>query len=179
MNLTKRQKSGAAIAIVCVTALAVDKVILSPPAGAVASTAAAPVPAVATIPVTPHDDAPDISVDGPTPRAVLADRFETFAAARGLDASAVPDAFQTPSEWQQDDRPIVIDVPESAEGAEFRRRHRLTAVMANGGRGLAIIDGRGLRVGQKLDGFELVEVNKRSVVLVSAGLRVTLTLDEP
>ncbi len=48
--------------------------------------------------------------------------------------------------------------------------------MATGGGGRAVVDGRTFRIGQHLDGFELISVNQRSAVFESNGTRVKLTL---
>ncbi|MHC5113197.1 MAG: hypothetical protein ACYTGP_02060 [Planctomycetota bacterium] len=178
MKLTNRQKSGAAVAVVCVTALAVDKLILAPPSGASASPAPAVNAAAPALPAPPVEDPNDVTIDGPTPRALLAERFESLAAEHGFDSTTVPDAFQAPAHWQPDETVDVPEVPDSAEAADFRAKHRLTACMANGGGGIAVINGRGYRVGAMVDGYKLLKVEERSVVLDSGTTKVHLTIDE-
>ena len=53
----------------------------------------------------------------------------------------------------------------------------LTAVMA-GANGYAIINGEGMVIGDVLDGYTLVSVGRRLVVLEQDGHRIELTLAE-
>jgi hypothetical protein len=180
MNLTQSQKKYASILGVCVAALAVDRLFLSPPdnaaAGSVTSSAALPANDAELIAEATR---PSRTLE--IPETTVASRFEDIATERGLDPTAVPDVFRAPAHWLPDEPttegPIIEDDPEGAERAsKFLSSHRLNAVMAQGERGYAIIDGKRLQIGEALDGFRLREVHRRSVVLEDDGLEVTLEL---
>ncbi len=120
----------------------------------------------------------------PGGRWALADRFEEIAKKHGLEITGVRDAFRPAESWvgkapkkQQEAKPVD---PDKARVEKFIKSHQLQGVViADKSRG-AIINGKYLIIGQEMDGFRLVEVNKNSVmmVMVSRGTRAVLTLAE-
>ena len=59
----------------------------------------------------------------------------------------------------------------------FAATHELRAVMMNDStEARAVINDRFLSVGQTIDGFELISVDKHSAVLASDGTQITLKL---
>ncbi len=94
------------------------------------------------------------------------------------ETTDVRDAFRPSSSWLAEMRRADRAQGSGADAAPRRSfDHRLVAVMVDGQGGMAIIDGRCLRVGQTMDGFTLVRLGKNSAVLQANGRKVELTLD--
>lgn len=68
--------------------------------------------------------------------------------------------------------------PAEGDGAvrEQAREPELRAIIYDRSKSLVNIDGRVLALGDSIDGFKLVQVAERSVMLAKAGKRITLTL---
>ncbi len=109
----------------------------------------------------------------------IADELDRVAATRGFDLVRIPDAFQPSSSWLTGRMETEAPAPDRSAAERFKQDHTLTAVMVTGSKGYAIIDGEFLLMGQQMDGFTLVAVGNRSVVLESTEARVELTLPEP
>ena len=115
------------------------------------------------------------------PTGTLTDRLEDLAKARHLDGQSVRDAFRPPEAWlpaepkQQAPKPRD-EVDRRAK--EFARQHKLTATAISATGGMAIIDGQCVTVGNELDGFRLVSVDRVSACLIADGARVKLGLAE-
>lgn len=108
----------------------------------------------------------------------ISQRLATATGNRPLELADMKDVFQP---W--DNAPVLVnptDVVKDPEGtsvAAFTSRHSLQAVLVGADGRQAVIDGKVLKVGQRLDGFELVNVGERSVLLVSVrGTKVTFEL---
>lgn len=122
----------------------------------------------------------------PAPAEPLAARLAAAVEARSTTENAVAtrDAFRPSDAWI-DRKPAALPAepapaPPPDPVAEFRARHKLNAVMRTAGGGVAIIDGKTLRPGAKLDGFRLVRVGLRSAWLESddgAGRKFDMALD--
>ncbi len=119
----------------------------------------------------------------PGGRWALANRLEEIAEKHRLEVTGVTDAFspaeswvvQAPKKKQQQAPPVD---PVKARIEEFVKNHRLQAVVIADQDYGAIINGRYLSVGQWMDGFKLESVYKKSVVMVSQGVKVVLTIAE-
>jgi hypothetical protein len=113
---------------------------------------------------------------------------------RSSDSSATADIFRPSRVWAPE--PVVAAPPPPPpppttrptpkppdELAQFRAKHRLTAVLVatRHAPSRAIIDGNPLRIGQIVDHFRLVEVsNDRATFQSRSGGQITLALeDEP
>lgn len=117
----------------------------------------------------------------PGGRWALADQMEEIAEKHQLELTSVTDAFRPAESWvgQAPEQKQVQPVdPNKARVEQFIKSHQLQAVVIADGSQGAIINGRYLTVGQEMDGFKLESVYKRSVVMVSGGARVVLTLAE-
>jgi hypothetical protein len=124
-------------------------------------------------------------------RLLDAARTEQVAADEEEDAAPVPDAFRPSSLWYPAAAAVAaaaVAVPVIAPEkiAEFRSRHRLTAVMkssrprADGSTGgLAIIGGKVYSPGQVIDGFTLVSLGERTAQLTCKGVSIQLAIDPP
>ncbi len=179
MRLSTKQKVYASILGLGVIALIVDRVVLLPQESA--AQPAEPVePAVALS--TPVVEAARELVSASvlsTSTVTIADELDRVAETRGFDLVSVPNAFQPSSSWFTGQVETEAPAPDRSAAERFKQEHTLTAVMATGSRGYAIIDGQFLLMGQEMDGFTLVAVGARSAVLESAEARVELTFSEP
>lgn len=164
MNLSRNQKRYAGILGACALALVVDRLFLAPGEADAGEPGSPTATTTGAAPVT-RDSLPVPAI----PRKPLADRFATLAEERSIDLASMPDPFQVPAEWYPDEHGTIDPIVELDTPAveEFRKAHRLNAVMALESGGYAIVDGRRLRIGQEIDGFELMEIRARSIVLRS------------
>lgn len=118
----------------------------------------------------------------PAPRT-LADRLEELRDTADIDPMNVRDALRPSKAWLGPGDPVEVVAPpaEPIDSAErrarlFARRHRLTATAVGVRGGMAIIDGQCVRVGQSMDGMELVSVDRGSATLKGGEITVRLTL---
>jgi hypothetical protein len=177
MKVTVKHRIAGALCVLGLFAVAVDRVLILPDR-AVADRLPSEHYAVADRP-SPSGETPEVAPVGSitTARAAIADRLERVAERRGFDLDRVPNAFVPPKSW------IVEKARQGTTSSRvtaemFEAAHVLTGVMAAGDAGYAIIDGRTLFIGQRLDGFELISVSERSAVLDSDGERAELMLAE-
>jgi hypothetical protein len=175
MTLTRQRKIYLTILALGLIALGIDRFFLLP-----ARSEARPARPTAS-PGLPADPAPDVPRDpevnttslAAPARITIADRLEELAEAHGYDPTTLPNAFEPSPTWFE-----VEAAPRVSTASRFLQAHTLNAVMAGEGDGYAIINGKSLFIGHVIDGFMLVEVRQRSVVLESQGIRVELTLSE-
>jgi hypothetical protein len=95
----------------------------------------------------------------------LAERLEQF---RGQHCE-VRDAFASP---------LIIEtaaVP-AVDTAAFQHSHKLTGVFMSDNKPMAMINGTALTTGQAIDGFTLVGVGRKAVVLQAGDAKVELAL---
>lgn len=140
------------IASTAITALAVDKLVLSGGLTGPSEASAGLTNAVAAIGAL--DDLQAVLAEASRPReATVAELLERAAGGTGGGAAL----FQLPSAWTEQPAPA----PGSSEGRPtgFAARHSLSTVVLSGGQPTAaIIDGRPIRVGDTLDGARLVRL---------------------
>lgn len=178
MKLTKTQKIYVGVLGLAAAALMVDRLFLLP------AETSAETHAAAQFAVPPSaGGVDDLEVftppEGPaSPQVELARGLEALAARRGLDPADVRDAFHPAQVWLDAGLGASGPGPTKSVTDRFKEAHTLTAVMASGADGYAIIDGRTLFIGQLLDGFVLVEVGPRRAEFESGQTRVVLTLPE-
>jgi hypothetical protein len=161
--------------VLAVVALAIDRVLLPPPEEASAGHGAALAVTSSTGDLGDLD-ALLAEIEVPVPRHVLiGHQLEVLARQRQLRPGDVRDAFRPSDAWPDGGAGTG---PSESVAERFKREHELTAVMAAGPGGYAIVDGRTLFIGQVLDGFTLVSVGPRHATLESGGVRVVLDLPE-
>jgi len=102
----------------------------------------------------------------------LAERLRS-AAGGSLNAANLRDAFSPSSRWVAEQRP-TLGQREEQIADNFRHAHRVVAVMTDNKGGRALINDRILRVGQAIDGFQLVILDHRSAYFSGHGVQVTL-----
>lgn len=112
--------------------------------------------------------------DGP----MLSDHLSSTAEAYDVSPLNPRDAFTASGAWALSDEPThrpqaqetaAAAASESENDSDdplrrFKRQYRLQAVMADGSRGIAIVNDRALRVGQQIDGFTLERVGNRTAM---------------
>lgn len=170
--MTGKRKIYVVILGLGLVALAIDRLFVLPGRAEARPSAVAQVadPPDVPAPAVPADDA-----SGPAAgaRVTIADRLDALADLHEYDLTNLPNAFAPSSDW------FATDVePRVSTASRFLQEHTLNAVMASEGDGYAIINGKSLFIGHVIDGFMLVDVRPRSVVLESQGTRVELTLPE-
>ena len=177
MALSSKQKIFASVLALSVAGLMTDRAFLGPnEVAAQESTAAHNAATLQTsVAETANADRTFASALS-TPKSTIADRLETIADAQALDLTNIPNAFQPSPAWMPDEPSPESPALDSASAESFRAAHRLTAVLADGTRGYALVDGRCLLIGEALDGFTLIGVSDGSAVLESDRTRVELTL---
>lgn len=111
--------------------------------------------------------------------AAIRNRLEQAAAERILGSMETPDAFMLPEGWLA---AANVDDPSEAEptsSPETRARLRLGGVMPSADGGVASINGTNLRIGDKIEGYELVHVARGEARLRQGDQEVILTTTRP
>ncbi|MEM7229142.1 MAG: hypothetical protein AAF432_10045 [Planctomycetota bacterium] len=168
---------------IAILILIVDRVMLG---GATDSAQQADAAAIADplAPLTSPVSGPDM-VTSTSSRAgygagALASRFETHAQVMPVELDNARDIFVASPNWSGlgvGDAELV-DPDMAPSPNEMIDRYEVTAIMQQGENSGAIINDEFVRIGQVLDGYRLVEVNARSVIFETGGLRAELILDQ-
>ncbi len=191
MALTKRQKALCILCAACIAILVIDRTrnsskVLGPhqaeasmysakAAGSAAATASA-------------DALRDIDFSGEEV-TTLANRLEEYASknsqGRGsgeFSHMTISDAFAPLAPWcaprAKPARNQVV-VPGRNAAVEFAESHRLTAVAVSSDGKMAVVNNTCLQVGDSLDGFRLVAVEKNSALFQKGERQVALELNKP
>jgi hypothetical protein len=108
----------------------------------------------------------------------LLHRMQQLPEAANIDQTSRLDAFKAPRDWLPATEPAhepVVDV----RAEKFRSGHRLTAVLTGPAGNFAVIGGVPFAIGQEVDGFILIAVDRRSATFSNDELEVVLSLPEP
>lgn len=175
MKLSKRQISSVAVLAIALIVLFVDRAFLcrgSSPAGASASLNAAPAE-----PIPEAVDPPNSNSESPTIK--LAQRLERLWSEKNLDMSQARDVFSLPASWLADVRPAT-PIGRSPTGQDavtvFRTNHQLRGVLMTDQACCVTVNDHILRLGEDLDGFKLVAIEKDSATFEADGKQVSLRL---
>ena len=178
MKLTQSQKVFVVVLCVALAGLTAERVLFAP-RGVDASADDATLAPGALIAASNLNERRVPSVAAANARVAheLPARLRAVATERSLDIAAVDDPFAVPKHWLPDVPFNPIDPVEPRSLAdEFVERHALKAVMAGSSGGYAMINDKALRLGDTLDGYQIVEIGTRSVILECDGVRVELSL---
>lgn len=161
MELTRERKILLGAVALAAGAFLVDQVMF----GAGPDDAEAGVAVVRSVPrtVRPQPAAAIAASPAPQSESSLAQRLEEAAGAQAMSVGLpdLVDAFVAPESWAPpEQRPQNNQA--ALSGQEFAQRHKLDAIMHGSGGGFALVNGKAVKPGQKLDGFELVELGQRS-----------------
>jgi hypothetical protein len=174
MKLTKKQKGYVAVLVVALAAFLADR-LLFPPAAADADVLENPSDLLIK-PVGGVAKAAPAPQRNPYRVDLLAERLTVAASEHRLELSNVRDAFVPSAAWVSGPKVIMHDnAAESA--AAFRDKYKLTAILVGSNGATAIINGRSVKVGQRLGGFTLKSIGNRSTTFAAGENRVELLLD--
>ncbi len=174
MGMTPKHKAYAAVLGLGLVALGVDRAfLLGPKEASARELPSERLMATPTAPAAPVLSTRPLS----NPRMVIAARLDAAARSRGFDLARVPDAFVPSSAWMPAEPVAAGSGPGGPSAMLIPVPFELTAVMA-GAKGYAIINGEGMVIGDVLDGYTLVSVGRRLVVLEQDGHRIELRLSE-
>lgn len=182
IKMNKQRAILAAVLGLGLTALSVDRLVLdssqSGPQAAAAS-AFAPVPSSSTAGQALETARVALGEAEAAADESLAQRIAAVADEHGVLRLPVRDAFAPGDAWQSNVEP---DEPEQrardVELQQFARNHQLMAIMSAGDRGVVVINGRPMRVGQQISGFLLVNVNHNTATFWRDGEQVSLKLND-
>jgi len=122
--------------------------------------------------------APTADITAAIVREPLAGRFNTAQLQLAQPALRRLDAFSEPTE------DIVIlastdDKTQAPIGGGFASRHKLTSVLSQEAGDIAVVDGILIRVGETIEGVELIKVEPDGVIFRSGDTEIHLTLARP
>lgn len=103
-------------------------------------------------------------------------RFEQAGQRLSLPAFRRLDAFSEPAEE------IVLQVQSenpSQQNTGFASRHHLTAVLSQPSGDIAVVDGRLLKIGDTVEGVELIKIETDGAVFKLGEQEIRLPLDRP
>lgn len=188
MAVTKQQKILGGVLALGLCAVGADQLFLQGGGPTAANAAAA-----TTLPAGPASGT-DADGTGTRPdtkpgldvlagHAELADRLSDLAQTRALSADSMRQAFAPDTAWVRQDASVGRGDPPDPQD-RFTDVYTLEAVMASADGDAAVVNGRLLKVGQKLSGFTLVEVTmqtpeaKGAATFYYDGRTLTLELDD-
>jgi len=177
MKLSKQQKVYTAVLVVVLGALVIDRIYLSQ--GRVPAEASASSNQVSDELVPGVMDIPDSASQSPTVK--LIQQLDMLWSEKNLDLNQARDAFSLPESWLAAVNPNFAKGTRAADydqGAEtsFARNHQLKAVVVQDQTRCVMVDDHFLVIGQELDGFKLIEVDKDSATFEAGAKRVVLRL---
>lgn len=115
------------------------------------------------------------------PTVSVAQQIEAFRQWPQLTAARMADSFEPSAAWIESNQALEQQADEELPqqiAAKFAQEHTLSAVITGTQSGYAVIDGKIVRVGEYLDGFELLLIDDQSVTMSSSKVRVVLSLHE-
>jgi len=183
MKLSKQQKVFAAVLVVVLGALFIDRTYLSK--GTVPAEASASSNQTASVRVPGEGQSavggriPDPASQSPTVKLIK--QLDMLWSEKNLDLNQARDAFSLPESWLAAVNPNFAKGTRAGDydqGAEtsFARNHQLKAVVVQDQTRCVMVDDHLLVIGQELDGFKLIEVDKDSATFEAGAKRVVLRL---
>lgn len=106
----------------------------------------------------------------------LGERFEQAGLRLSLPAFRRLDAFSEPAEE------IVLQAESensTHQGTGFASRHQLTAVLSQPSGDIAVVDGRLLKIGDTVEGIELIKIETDGAIFKLGEQEIRLPLDRP
>ena len=178
MTLTKRQKVLIGFCAVLLTALILDWSLAGSGLGPETASASVASDAEMGMTVPPLISDETLESEHVAGISTLADRLEDLAGEESIDATDVGDAFCPPPTWlpKVEVEAVARNVPVDTTKT-FAATHELRGVMLDDSTAArAVINDRFLSIGQTIDGYELISVDKYSAVLASDDTQVTLRI---
>lgn len=188
MNLTANQKRLFVVLAITLVGLTIDQFIGGPePASATTADSLLVRPAADPAAAGAGQSSPSRADKAPTVRTWGAPGIQSrLASLATTDAPATDDSdHRDPFRAEQR---VQIRVPTSAatdsrdaarEAADaFASKHQLRAIIGSGPKGVVLISDRMVRVGEGLEGWKLVSIEKTAAVFERAGIRVRFGLSD-
>ena len=183
MKLTKERKLYLTIGAVAVLGLVTDRFLgaaVTSPSSAAASMQSPTIARTASGAAAGNVDLDAAALNLRSDRS-LPVRLADFAQSRGYDLQSIDDGFQAADSWLTKLAPAKADKNiESSDGeqllADFKTKHRLTALMVGAEGGLAVVNGQPLCPGQEIGAFKLVEVRGNQAIFENQGQAAVLEL---
>jgi hypothetical protein len=75
-------------------------------------------------------------------------------------------------------KPVLGNEGANSEDKKLTKALKLFSTLRSGRRSMANVSGRILKIGEKIEGYKLIEVYERSVILIKNQQRTRLTLDD-
>lgn len=141
--------------------LAADQILLGPPQGASASQTPAtsqPTPTPAPPPID-STEGRDAKIEMASVPVELVDTWNARLREATTDnplAADIADPFRAVEHFEPETS--VLMTPQA-----FQEQHKLSSIMTGGDIGVAMINGKPVRLGQTVEGYRLIRVNDRSV----------------
>ncbi len=172
MALNKRQRMSMGVLAIGLVALVVDRIYVLPQSAPAGQTAVAE---DYTITATSETAAVPPPVSAPAGLRA-ATKLETVWSDKNLRFDEPRDLFSLPPSWPRTREPEIQIAPTVAAVTVFAAAHKLEAITMDPQGRRALIDDRLLRLGEILEGFELVAIDKESVTFERDGQPVQLEL---
>ena len=166
MKITTKQKVYAALLSIGVLALGLDRGLGGP------STADA---SPATAELAASDGAPPLSSTSATTVSLVSQLQATSSGS--FDPRSAHDAFVPGKCWAPAHTGAATVGQAQITASDFKRDHRLWALMLSTQGGQAVINGQLVRVGQTVDGFKLVAIGPNRATLLNGDNRVELHME--
>ena len=174
MQAERRTYALAAVLVVAVIVLIVDRAMKSGPESASAIEITRPIPEAGGRKLPP---AAAPGAGGPAAKSSEPGSAGEDWLRRLPDEPEVRDLFRSLTARPEADGSAAHDTPDPVE--RFCAAHRLEATFQDGGVGCAVVNGRVVRGGQNIGGFRLVAVDAFRAVFRRGRLEAVLTMDVP
>lgn len=172
MKLGKKQTAYGVVLGLAATGFVVDRLFFTP---ATAEAAAPHVAAASPATTAPPSPSPSTAIQ-PIPAGWLAERL------RGSSPDSdnqLRDVFAVPASWRPAPKAAAAEVALKPKlfGDQFRSEHHLEAVVIDGRKSRAVVDGQMVSVGNSMDGFQLVALDRKSARFIRGEEQVSLSLN--
>jgi hypothetical protein len=172
MKLGKKQTAYGVVLGLAAAGFVVDRLFFTPTAAEAAAPHAAPASPALAAPQSPSAS----TVTPPIPAGWLAERL------RGASADSdnqLRDVFAVPASWRPAPKAAAAEAAPKPKlfGDQFRTEHHLEAVVIDGRKSRAVVDGQMVSVGISIDGFQLVALGRQSARFIRGEEQVSLSLN--
>jgi hypothetical protein len=171
MKLGKKQTAYGVVLGLAAAGFVVDRLFFTP----ATAEAAVPKTTLAAPAVEVPSAAPAQAAAPSIPAGWLAERLR---AATSDSNNQLRDVFAVPASWRPAPKAAPAEIAPKAKlfGEQFCSEHHLEAVVIDGKKGRAVVDGQLVSVGNSIDGFQLVTLTPQSAQFVRGQERVSLAL---
>jgi hypothetical protein len=178
MKLSRERKVFVTLCGIALGALVIDRALLAPSADPEGADAAAQLAVPSAARAAPGVTPPGGRKGGESAEAANISRLlAQMAEKKRKQLEQTPDAFQPATAWVAPPANAAVPVASDIRVVAFTRR-KLASVMGSGRGGAgAMVDGQIVHVGQTLDGFTLLAVDKYTALFEGRGVQVRLSLN--